>query len=33
GIIVKDEIVDGTDHYSTFPVGLAKGLMFIYKDL
>jgi len=33
GIKIKDEIVDGTDHYSTFPVGLSKGLMFIYNDL
>jgi predicted alpha/beta superfamily hydrolase len=33
GMSLKDEIVEGTDHSSTFPVGLAKGLMFIYKDL
>ena len=31
GIIIHDEIVDGTDHYSTFPVGLAKGLMLVYS--
>ena len=30
GLQVKDDIVDGTDHYSTFPMGLAKGVMFIY---
>lgn len=24
GIFINDEIVEGTDHYSTFPVGLAK---------
>jgi len=30
---LTDEIVPGTDHYSTFPVGLAKGLRWIYQDL
>ena len=33
GIYISDEIVDGTDHYSTFPVGLAKGLRMLYQDL
>lgn len=33
GIEVRDEVVVGTDHYSTFPVGLAKGLNLIYRDL
>lgn len=33
GIHLDDEIVPGTDHYSTFPVGLAKGLRWIYQDL
>ncbi len=33
GIHINDEIVDGTDHYSTFPVGLAKGLKLMYQDL
>jgi len=27
-----DEVVTGTNHYSTFPVGLSKGLVFIYKE-
>lgn len=30
---LNDEIVPGTDHYSTFPAGLAKGLRWIYQDL
>ncbi|WP_299588268.1 alpha/beta hydrolase-fold protein [uncultured Microbulbifer sp.] len=29
---LEDEIVSGADHYSTFPVGLAKGLRWIYQD-
>lgn len=33
GLTISDEIVSGTDHYSTFPVGLAKGLRWIYQDL
>lgn len=33
GLTIEDEIVKGTDHYSTFPVGLSKGLMFIYKQM
>ena len=33
GIYISDEIVEGTDHYSTFPVGLAKGLRMLYQDL
>ncbi len=33
GLNLQDEIVQGTDHYSTFPVGLAKGLRWIYHDL
>jgi len=32
GIHISDEIVEGTDHYSTFPVGLAKGLRMLYQD-
>jgi hypothetical protein len=27
-----DEVVTGTNHYSTFPVGLSKGLVFIYRE-
>ena len=33
GIYISDEIVEGTDHYSTFPVGLAKGLRILYQEL
>ncbi|MFS1522799.1 alpha/beta hydrolase [Microbulbifer sp. 2304DJ12-6] len=33
GLNLQDEIVQGTDHYSTFPVGLAKGLRWIYQEL
>jgi uncharacterized protein len=33
GLQISDEIVSGTDHFSTFPVGLAKGLRWIYQDL
>lgn len=33
GLRLQDEIVEGTDHYSTFPVGLAKGLRWLYQDL
>ncbi|MEW6982859.1 alpha/beta hydrolase [Colwelliaceae bacterium 6471] len=33
GIHISDEIVAGTDHYSTFPVGLAKGLRLIFQDI
>ena len=33
GLRISDEIVGGTDHFSTFPVGLAKGLRWIYQDL
>ncbi|NKF51646.1 alpha/beta hydrolase [Shewanella sp. WXL01] len=33
GLRIKSEVVDGTDHYSTFPVGLSKGLMWLYKDI
>ena len=33
GIYISDEIVEGTDHYSTFPVGLAKGLSMFYQGL
>ncbi|GHB65345.1 hypothetical protein GCM10008107_12940 [Psychrosphaera saromensis] len=32
GIKLIDEVVTGTNHYSTFPVGLSKGLVFIYKQ-
>ncbi|WP_226665068.1 alpha/beta hydrolase [Microbulbifer aggregans] len=32
-IRIGDEIVSGTDHFSTFPVGLAKGLRWIYQDI
>ncbi|WP_444946687.1 alpha/beta hydrolase [Microbulbifer sp. VTAC004] len=32
GISINDEIVSGADHYSTFPIGLAKGLRWIYQD-
>ncbi|WP_197477789.1 MULTISPECIES: alpha/beta hydrolase [unclassified Marinomonas] len=30
---LKGEVVQGTDHYSTFPIGLTKGLMWIYQDI
>ncbi len=30
---MKDEIVEGTDHFSTFPVGLTKGLRWLYQDV
>lgn len=33
GLHLNDEVVPGTDHFSTFPVGLAKGLRWIYQDL
>ena len=33
GLHITDEIVTGTDHYSTFPVGLAKGLREMYQGL
>lgn len=33
GIHIEDEVVNGTDHYSTFPIGLTKGLRWIYQDL
>lgn len=33
GLTIKGEVVEGTDHHSTFPVGLSKGLMFVYKQM
>ena len=33
GLTIENEIVKGTDHYTTFPVGLSKGLMFTYKQM
>jgi len=33
GLTVKSEVVEGTDHHSTFPVGLSKGLMFVYNQM
>lgn len=33
GLRINDEIVDGTDHFTTFPIGLTKGLKWIYQDL
>ncbi len=33
GLTIEQEIVKGTDHHSTFPVGLSKGLMFTYKQM
>ena len=33
GLHLQSEIVSGTDHDSTFPVGLSKGLRWIYKEL
>ncbi|WP_394173520.1 alpha/beta hydrolase [Thalassotalea litorea] len=33
GLIFSEEIIEGTDHYSTFPVGLTKGLMLVYQDI
>ncbi|TLU64272.1 alpha/beta hydrolase [Thalassotalea litorea] len=33
GLIFSEEIIEGTDHYSTFPVGLTKGLMFVYQHI
>ncbi len=32
GLNLAAEITEGTDHFSTFPVGLSKGLMFIYDQ-
>lgn len=32
-IRLRDEVVEGTDHYSTFPVGLAKGLRYMFRDM
>ena len=31
-LLLKDEIIDGTDHSTTFPVGLAKGLNWLLVD-
>ncbi|WP_444931730.1 alpha/beta hydrolase [Microbulbifer sp. SSSA002] len=33
GLKLNGEVVNGADHFSTFPVGLAKGLRWIYQDL
>ena len=33
GLEIRDEVVAGTDHFTTFPVGLAKGLRWIYQDI
>ncbi|WP_226702422.1 alpha/beta hydrolase [Microbulbifer elongatus] len=33
GLNIQEEVVIGTDHESTFPVGLTKGLRWIYQDL
>ena len=33
GLTIEGEVVEGTDHYSTFPIGLTKGLMFVYKQI
>ena len=33
GLKIKGEVVEGTDHYSTFPISLTKGLMWIYQDI
>ncbi|WP_444922283.1 alpha/beta hydrolase [Microbulbifer sp. CnH-101-G] len=32
GMYLNDEVVSGADHYSTFPIGLAKGLRWIYQE-
>jgi len=32
GLQLKDEVVQGTDHYTTFPVGLAKGLNWLLVE-
>ncbi|MCO7250742.1 alpha/beta hydrolase-fold protein [Pseudoalteromonas sp. Ps84H-4] len=32
GLKLADEVVEGTDHYSTFPVGLSKGLVLFYES-
>ncbi|KAA1159367.1 alpha/beta hydrolase [Pseudoalteromonas fuliginea] len=32
GLKLEDEVVKGTDHYSTFPVGLSKGLVLFYES-
>ncbi|WP_444900869.1 alpha/beta hydrolase [Microbulbifer sp. VAAC004] len=32
GMSLNDEVVSGADHYSTFPIGLAKGLRWLYQD-
>lgn len=33
GIRITDEIISGTDHFSTYPAGLSKGLRWIYQDV
>ena len=33
GLQLQDEIVSGTDHSSVYPVGLTKGLRWIYQKL
>ena len=33
GLDISDEIVEGTDHNSTYPVGLTKGLSLIYRKI
>jgi hypothetical protein len=32
GLKLQDEVVKGTEHYSTFPVGLLKGLIVFYES-
>lgn len=32
GLKLADEVVKGTDHYSTFPVGLSKGLVLFHES-
>lgn len=31
GLTLQDEVIKGTDHYSTFPVALSKGLVFLFS--
>ncbi|WP_395377129.1 alpha/beta hydrolase [Marinicella sp. W31] len=33
GLKLEEEVIKGTDHYSTFPVGLSKGLVFVYRHI
>lgn len=32
-LVISSEIVIGENHYFTFPIGLSRGLMFVYEQL